>query len=142
MKRQVYCVYNQTRESFLSLSVSVADTVFARLRGLIGRLTLHRDEGIWVVPSRGVHTIGVLFAIDIIYLDEERRVIHLEENMPRFSIAPIRTHAESVLELPVRTIYHSQTQLGDQLFVGSPDEMGRLFSEQINGEVSHDVRAV
>ncbi len=35
-----YCVFNLTRQSFLSLGVSIADTHWARLRGLIGRLRL------------------------------------------------------------------------------------------------------
>src|SRR5689334_11164951 len=58
MKRRTYCVYNQTRECFISLGVTPADTTFARLRGLIGRLELKFDDGVWVVPSRGIHTLG------------------------------------------------------------------------------------
>ncbi len=58
MNIRTYCVYNQTRECFLSLGVTAADTTFARLRGLIGRLKLRVDEGLWVVPSCGIHTAG------------------------------------------------------------------------------------
>jgi uncharacterized membrane protein (UPF0127 family) len=107
MKRRAYCVYNQTRECFLSLNVAAADTIFSRLRGLIGRLKLKSDEGIWVVPSRGIHTLGLLFPLDLIYLDEHYRVIHLVEYFPSFRIAPLKTQAESVLELPTHTIYSS-----------------------------------
>ena len=57
------------------VGVSVADTHFARLRGLLGRRRLRSDEGLWVVPCQGVHTIGVLFPIDVVYLDEALRVI-------------------------------------------------------------------
>jgi uncharacterized membrane protein (UPF0127 family) len=124
MKRKTYCVYNQTRETFLSLSVTAADTIFARLRGFIGRLRLGYDEGIWLVPSRGVHTLGVFVPLDLIYLDENFRVIHLVEYFPTFRIAPLRTQAESVLELPTHTIYSSQTQPGDQLVICVADEMG------------------
>ncbi len=125
MKRKKYCVYNQTRETFLSLSVTAADTIFARLRGFIGRLKLGYDEGIWLVPSRGVHTLGVLVPLDLIYLDENHRVIHLVEYFPTFRIAPLRAQAESVLELPTHTIYSSQTQPGDQLVICVADEMDR-----------------
>jgi uncharacterized membrane protein (UPF0127 family) len=128
MKRKTYCVYNQTRETFLSLSVTAADTIFARLRGFIGRLRLGYDEGIWLVPSRGVHTLGVFVPLDLIYLDENYRVIHLVEYFPTFRIAPLRTQAESVLELPTHTIYSSQTQPGDQLVICVADEMGRWLS--------------
>jgi uncharacterized membrane protein (UPF0127 family) len=123
MKRRAYCVYNQTRECFLSLNVAAADTIFSRLRGLIGRLKLNSDEGIWVVPSRGIHTLGLLFPLDLIYLDEHYRVIHLVEYFPSFRIAPLKTQAESVLELPTHTIYSSQTQSGDQLVICVAEEM-------------------
>ncbi len=118
-----YCVYNPRRESFLSLGVVAANTPLTRLRGLIGRLRLTSDEGLWVVPSRGVHTIGVLFPIDLVYLDDEYRVIHMEESFPAFRIAPWRNQAASVLQLPPHTIYASQTQLGDQLVICMGAEM-------------------
>ena len=123
MDQSKYCVYNQTRESFLSLQVSAADNTIARLRGLIGRFRLTSDEGLWMVPSRGVHTIGVLFPLDLVYLDAGHRVIHAMESFPAFGIAPLLRQAESVLELPTHTIYSSQTQLGDQLLICVAEEM-------------------
>ena len=123
MQRQKYCVYNQTRESFLSLGVAVADTIPARLKGLIGKITLKLDEGLWVVPSRGIHTIGVLFQLDLIYLNENHEVIHIVESFPTFRISPIIPQAASVLELPPHTIYSSQTQPGDHLLICTAEEM-------------------
>lgn len=125
MEKQSICVYNQTRECFLSLDIAIADTSFARLKGLIGRLKLGSNEGLWVVPSSGIHTIGVLFPLDLIYLDEHCQVIDLVEHFPRFRIAPFRMQAASVLELPTHTIYSSQTQLGDKLLICPAEEMER-----------------
>jgi uncharacterized membrane protein (UPF0127 family) len=130
MNSRSYCVYNQTRECFLSLSVTPADTTFARLKGLIGRLKLRVDEGLWVVPSCGIHTLGVLFPLDLVYLDENHQVIHLVEHFPRFRIAPIRTHASSVLELPTHTIFSSQTQPGDQLLICAVEEIANRFNKR------------
>ena len=127
MDRRKYCVYNQTRECFLSLGVTAADTMLARLRGLIGR-SLRSDEGIWVVPSSGVHTLGVLMPLDLIYLDANHRVIHLVEHFPTFRIAPLRSQSESVLELAPHTIYSSQTQVGDQLLICVAEEMEEWLS--------------
>lgn len=123
MEKPAYCIYNQTRECFLSLGVTLADTTFTRLKGLIGRLKLKPDEGIWIVPSSGVHTLGVLFPLDLIYLDENHRVLHAIEYFPSFRIAPLSTKAASVLELPIHTIYSSQTQPGDQLLICIAEEM-------------------
>ena len=70
MQKRFY-VYNRTRQSFLSLGVSIADTFFTSLKGLMGRRKLPPDDGLWVIPCPGIHTIGVLFPIDVIYLDAQ-----------------------------------------------------------------------
>ncbi len=118
------------------MSVAPADTHLKRLLGLVGRLRLKSDEGIWVIPSQGVHTIGVLFAIDLIYLDSQNRVIQLAESFGTFRIGPIRKNCSSVLELPTRTIYSSQTAVGDELLICSPDEM-KTYLKENQTEVSH-----
>ena len=125
MERKTYCVYNETRECFLSLNVKAADTVFSRLKGFIGRFRLKADEGIWVVPSQGVHTLGLFFPLDLVYLDENLRVIHLVEYFPSFRIGPLKTQADSVLELPTHTIYSSHTQTGDKLVICVAEELKR-----------------
>ena len=130
MEKATYCVYNQTRECFLSLGVTPADTIFARLKGLIGRLRMRSDEGLWVVPSSGVHTWGVLFPLDLIYLDENLRVVYVTEHFPRFKVAPLKIRAASVLELPTHTIYSSQTQPGDQLVICAADEIEDRLMQQ------------
>lgn len=125
-----YCVFNKTRESFLGLSVVAADTHLARLKGLLGRSRLSSDDGIWVAPSQGIHTIGLRFAIDLIYLDADFRVIHLIESLGTFRIAPIRMNCSSVLEMPIRTIYGSQTQVDDVLLICRPDEISLYLNNQ------------
>jgi uncharacterized protein len=139
MERRKYCVYNQTRESFLSLGVTAADTTLARLRGLIGRFSLKSDEGLWVVPSSGVHTLGVFVPLDLIYLDENHKVIHLVEHFPTFRIAPLRVQSESVLEMGAHTIYSSQTQVGDQLLICLAEEMEQYLGRATPqaAEVTH-----
>ena len=146
MELRTYCVYNLTRECFLSLHVTVADTFFSRLRGFIGKLKLKSDEGLWVVPSRGIHTVGLNFPLDLLYLDAEFQVIHVVEYLPSFRIAPLKAQAESVLELPAHTIYSSETKPGDQLLICVAEEMHlrlksagvvwRRASEMSNGRVT------
>lgn len=80
------------------------------------------------MPSQGIHTLGVLFPLDLIYLNESHQVIHVIEHFPRFRIAPIRIKAASVLELPTHTIYSSQTQPGDQLIICAIEEIESRFS--------------
>lgn len=122
--------FNISRQSFINLGVSAADTPLARLRGLLGRHKLRSDEAVWVVPSRGIHTFGLLFQIDVIYLDSECRVVHLIENLGPLRIGPIRLRCDSVLELPAGSIYNSGTQVGDQLLIRSPEQVDRYLEAQ------------
>jgi uncharacterized membrane protein (UPF0127 family) len=121
--KNTLCVFNRTRESFLSLSVNLADTHIGRLKGLLGKMTLKSDEGLWTIPSQGIHTLFLMFPIDVLYLDENNRVIHIVENLGTFRISPIRRDSASVLQLPTRTVFSSNTQVGDELVVCSPDEI-------------------
>jgi hypothetical protein len=123
--KKTYCVFNRTRESFLGLRVASADTLLMRLRGALGRIGLKPNDGIWLSPSSGIHTIGMLFAIDLVYLDSGNRVIHLVENFSPFRISPIRIGCASILELESRAIYSSNTRVGDELVICPPEDFER-----------------
>jgi uncharacterized protein len=111
------CVYNKTRETFVATEATVADGYFPRLIGLLGktRRWAKLGRGLWIVPSRGVHSIGMLFPIDLIFLNKDKRVVHVEEHFRPFRISRISLKAASVLELPTHTIYRSGTKVGDAL---------------------------
>jgi uncharacterized membrane protein (UPF0127 family) len=125
-----YYVFNESRQSFLHLGVGRADTCLSRLRGLLGRWSLRSDDGLWVIPSRGIHTVGLCFSIDVVYLDQACRVVHLIEALRPFRIAPILINSYSVLELPPRSIYSSNTQVGDQLLILKPEQMPGYWEKQ------------
>ena len=110
-------VYNKTRETFVATEAIVADSYLTRLVGLLGktRRWAQLGKGLWIIPSRGVHTIGMLFPIDLIFLSKQKEVVHIEEHVRPFRISRVSLKAMSVLELPPHTIYRSQTQVGDKL---------------------------
>jgi len=74
-----------------------------------------RGQGLWINPSHGIHTFAMRFAIDAVYLDRNRIVIHIEEELKPWRLAAVRLHAASVLELPTGTIRESLTVVGDQV---------------------------
>ena len=93
-------------------------------------MRLRSNKALWVVPSHGIHTIGLMFSIDVIYLDSNLRVIDLVENLAPLRISPIRLHGASVLQLPARSISESGTKIGDRLLIGSAEEMERYWTAQ------------
>jgi uncharacterized membrane protein (UPF0127 family) len=115
--RQVF-VYNKTRETFLALRVRVADSMLRRMVGLLGRSSLQPDSGVWIVPANAVHTIGMLFAFDLVLIDKDFKVVGLRELVRPFSVTRPNFRAESVIELPAHTVFRSHTQIGDELQIG------------------------
>jgi uncharacterized protein len=112
-----FYVYNKTRETFLATEAAIADSYVPRLVGLLGKTKrwAQLGRGLWIVPSRGVHTIGMLFPIDLVFLDKEKQVVHVEEHVRPFRISAVSLKAWSVLELPTHTIYRTGTKVGDVL---------------------------
>jgi hypothetical protein len=123
MELQRLCAYNQTRECFLGLEVSAADLSYAGLKELLGKLALKSGEGLWMSPFRGIPDTNMLDPLDLIYLDEDCRVIEVVESFPTFRVTPSSPQASSVLALPTHSIYSSQTQQGDQLVLCVAEEM-------------------
>src|SRR5688500_12305869 len=64
-----------SRAGVVCESCAVADTMWTRLRGLMGRRELEPGEGLLLRPSSSVHTCFMRFAIDVVFLDGEMRVI-------------------------------------------------------------------
>jgi uncharacterized membrane protein (UPF0127 family) len=115
-------ISNLTREVVLAHRVEVADKGATRRKGLLGRDGLPAGEGLWIVPCESVHTFGMKFPIDLIYLDRSRKVKKV-----RSSVVPWRLSAclsaHSVVELASGTIHMTQTRPGDKLEFSSADPM-------------------
>ncbi len=109
--------FNQTRQAYLATALAVADTHWTRLRGLLGLSSsdFRNGSGLWIVPCHGVHTLGMGFPIDVLYLDRTMTVIHIQRDLQPWRFAPIRTEATSVLELPCRIAAETKTALGDKI---------------------------
>ena len=110
-------IRNQTKGTSLGTEISRADTGVARLFGLLGKHKLDAGSGLLIVPSSGVHTFGMLFAIDIIALDRDMRVRGVWERVGAFRLAGLSWKTHSVLELPAGTIRESRTEVKDQLLL-------------------------
>ena len=109
--------FNRTRSAYLATQLAVAKTHWLRFRGLMWRDTASFGvgQGLWIVPSQGVHTFAMRFPIDVVYLDGERVVVHVEKSLKPWRVAPLRWRAVSVLELPENTLSVTNTAVGDKI---------------------------
>lgn len=105
---------NETRNAVIAERADIADSSKKRKTGLLKHNCLEPGDGLWLVPCEAVHTIGMKFPIDILFLDKKRRVVKVRSNVGRWRMTgSLRAH--SVLELPAGTAEASGTQCGDQL---------------------------
>jgi uncharacterized protein len=107
-------VRNQTRKTVLGDRVGIADTSAKRRTGLLKHAGLEPGEGLWIAPCEAVHTIGMKFPIDVLFLDKKRKVLKIKNEMPRSRMA-VCLRAHSALELPSGMAATMQTVVGDQL---------------------------
>ncbi|MBW3630696.1 MAG: DUF192 domain-containing protein [Gemmatimonadetes bacterium] len=111
---------NVTRGTQLANRVLVADRWWERLRGLIGQPPLPPGDGVLLSPCQSVHTWGMRYPIDVVFLDDQHRVVALYPALPPRRLTRWHRSARFALELPVSTLGASGTQQGDVLAPSSP----------------------
>jgi uncharacterized membrane protein (UPF0127 family) len=112
--RKPLLILNSTRSVVLGDRVAVADDSRTRRTGLLKHTSLERGEGLWIAPCEAVHTFGMKFVIDVVFLSRKKKVLKIRKNMPKRRVA-ICLRAHSVLELPAGTLDETGTLAGDQL---------------------------
>ncbi len=95
--------------------VSVAATREARAIGLLAHSHLEPGEALWIVPSRGIHTWGMRFAIDIVALDARGVVVDQVAGLRPWRIRLPRRGTAGVLELPSGTLDATGTVVGHRI---------------------------
>jgi len=108
---------NASLNTLIANRVGVAATRASRAVGLLSRSSLEPGEALWIVPSRGVHTWGMRFTIDVLALDEEGTVIDCVSNLRPWRIRLPRRGTAGVLELPAGTLQASGTSVGHRVLL-------------------------
>lgn len=116
-----YRVLNRSKQTVLASEAELADTSWTRMKGLLGQKPedFSAGKGLWITPSQGVHTIGMKFPIDVVYLDSGHRVIHVSHSLVPFRFAAVKFRARSVVELPAGTLAQTHTSVGDVLEISA-----------------------
>lgn len=107
---------NITKQTMISDHCHLADSLPKRLVGLLNRSGLNDGEGLLLDRCFGVHTMGMRFTIDVLFLDKAYRVVRAVNSLVPFRICFV-PKAVYVIELPAGTILRSQTKTGDQIQV-------------------------
>lgn len=112
-------VRNERNNTVIGERVRVADRVWPRLRGLLGHPEPAPGEGLLIEPCNGIHTLGMRYPIDVLFLRRDGVVIRCERALPPSRFVPWVRRAHHVIELRAGTIDATGTAVGDRLVFSS-----------------------
>lgn len=105
---------NVTQNSILADHGRIADSFFRRLKGLLGTTSLPGGQGLLIRPCNSVHTFGMRYSIDVLFVGKDNRIQKIVPAMPSGRIA-VSSGSAYVIELPAGTVQTTNTKTGDQL---------------------------
>jgi len=104
-------------------NIKIANTCISRLLGLLPKSYLGREDGLWILPCTSIHTVGMRFSIDVIFLDKNFKIIKLRKNLKPFRFCFSFRNTHSVLELSSGVIESCNLNCGDFLHITSSSVM-------------------
>jgi len=110
-------VTNNARGWCVGHHIEIADSPYSRAKGLLGRTDLSAGNGLWIIPSNGVHTFGMQFSIDVIGVDRKLRIVRLWRDLKQNRLTLPSFKVKSVFELPSGSIDAMQASIGDLLTI-------------------------
>ncbi|MGH9520489.1 MAG: PilZ domain-containing protein, partial [Terriglobales bacterium] len=117
---------NRSRESFLSLDITLVDTINETLKSMVSELAFRPEGALWLKPYRGIPVTPGFPPFEIIYLDEDLRVLQEVESFPSPSPKPLKAEPESAVVLSPHTVLATLVRPGDQLAICTAEEMAVL----------------
>jgi uncharacterized membrane protein (UPF0127 family) len=109
---------NRTRGTEIASQVRVAETFFARTKGLLGASSMAPRSTLWIKRCNSIHTCFMRFAIDAVFVDRALKVKAVYRNLPPWRMTWPAWGANSVFELPAGTLKMTPIDVGDELYVG------------------------
>lgn len=109
-------VINTTRNIVLVERGERALTFWRRFKGLLFTKSFVCGQGILIKPCSSIHTIGMSYCIDILFVDGKDRVVKTVVGMKPYGIASC-AGSVYVIEVPIGTVKRTGTQIGDKVLV-------------------------
>ncbi len=112
-----FIVDNKIKKNYPPLHVEVADSFLKRLMGLMGRKYLAVGNGLLLIPCNSIHMMFMRFAIDVIYLDKDYKIIKLVKRLKPWLGISICRKAYCAIEVTGGMIDSYKYAVGDKLIV-------------------------
>ena len=115
---------NERTHQPVATTVEIAATRTTRRRGLLGRDALAAASAMVLAPCGAVHTAGMRFPIDVVFVDRQGYAVKVVRNLQPWRIA-LATSGRAVIEMPAGTLRWGQVLLGDRLYLAPASEATR-----------------
>ncbi|MBP2656042.1 MAG: hypothetical protein H6Q73_3611 [Firmicutes bacterium] len=92
----------------------IADSFFSRFKGLLFTKSLPRGAGLIIKPCKSIHTIGMAYTIDVLFISADNNIIKAVPEMRACRVTACMG-SDYVLELGAGTLVRTGTQVGDKL---------------------------
>lgn len=106
-------IYNTTKRVHLAQQIMIADNMLARSAGLLGTSQPDMQKALYLTPCKAVHTFGMKYPLDLVFLDGQGKVIKLVENLRPNQMTRLVPAAISALEFSPNTIAANAIEVGD-----------------------------
>ena len=106
-------IINRTRDVTLAEDAALANTLWTRMRGLLGTSELPQGTGLVIEPCNSIHTFFMTYPIDVLFLDKSGEVVKVLEVVKPWRLTAMYPRARSVLELPAGALSGTGTTEGD-----------------------------
>lgn len=74
-------LFNISKNESISSRVEIAESFYARSKGLLGRSKLENSHCLWIHKCNSIHTFFMKFAIDILYVDRNFKVTNIHRDI-------------------------------------------------------------
>lgn len=110
-----YYLINISKNNIVAENIIIADKLWTRMRGLVGRSKLEENEGLLLAPCNAVHMMFMRFPIDVLFLDKDFIVVKIINNLRPWRISPIVRGAYQVIEFMTGYAALKRIDIGDKL---------------------------
>ncbi len=115
--RGYFMIRNTTKKSIIAGNREICSSILSKAKGLMFSLKSDKAK-VFIFNTearRGLHMLFVFFPIDVIFLDKNKRVVEMKENLLPFTLYFPKRKAQYIIEAEKGTIRKSRTKVGDKV---------------------------